>query len=70
MILLLIPFGVISLVIPEKASLAIMIIFKTNVPCLGMFVMLFAFSDYLYGKFKLLNEQVSPKIPILREKYV
>ena len=69
-ILLLIPLGIINLVIPNSAPLGVMIAFSTNLPCLGMFLCLFAFGDVLNNKFKLVNEEVSPSIPIERTKYV
>jgi hypothetical protein len=47
-----------------------MIAFSTNIPCLGIFTCLFAFSDVLNAKFKLVNEDVSPSIPIKRAKNV
>ena len=69
-ILLILPFGVINLVVPSTAKLGLMIAFSTNIPCLGMFICLFAFSDVLNAKFKLVNEDVSPSIPIKRAKDV
>ena len=69
-VLLLIPFGVINLVTPQTAPLGVLITFYTNIPCLGMFTCLFAFFDVLNVKFKLINEEVSPSIPIERAKHV
>ncbi len=55
-VLLLIPFGVINLVIPTTAKIGVLIVFYTNIPCLGMFCCLFAFFDYLNIRYKLVNE--------------
>ena len=63
-VLVLIPFGAINLVTPQNSHIAILIAFYTNIPCLGMFTCLFAFFDVLNVKFKLINEEVSPSIPI------
>ena len=65
-VLLILPFGVINLVVPSTAKLGLMIAFNTNIPCIGMFTCLFAFSDVLNAKFKLVNEDISPSIPIKR----
>ena len=68
--LLLIPFGSIYLIVPSDSSVGIMMVFKTAVPSLLMFISLFAFSNTLFVKFKLVNDENSGQLPIdQREKH-
>lgn len=63
-VLLLAPFGSIYLMIPSNASMALVIVFKTAVPCLLMFALLFGFSNVLFVKAKLVNDNNSGRLPI------
>ncbi len=63
-VLLLAPFGSIYLMIPTDASMALVIVFKTAVPCLLMFALLFGFSNVLFVKAKLVNDNNSGRLPI------
>jgi hypothetical protein len=58
-LLLLVPFGVINLVTPQTAPIGVLIVFYTNIPCLGMFACLFAGYDWINGRFKLMNKEIS-----------
>ncbi len=63
-VLLLVPFGSIYLMIPSNASMALVIVFKTAVPCLLMFTLLFGFSNVLFVKAKLVNDNNSGRLPL------
>ena len=49
------PFGLPFFIVPWTANLAIIILFKFLLPCLGAAYVVFAFSHYFYLKLKLLN---------------
>lgn len=63
-VLLLAPFGSIYLMIPKDANIALVIVFKTAVPCLLMFTLLFGFSNVLFVKTKLVNDDHSGSLPL------
>jgi len=54
-LLILAPFGVIFLAVPDTANLSLIIAFKTTVPCLLMFFFLFGFGNLLFVKLKLVS---------------
>jgi hypothetical protein len=55
MAVMVIPFGAAFLFVPWEADIAILLIFKTFLPLLGMSFVIFAFSHYFFAKFNLLN---------------
>lgn len=63
-IALLVPFGLIFLLVPSDSNLAVMIIFKTLVPVVLMMFCLFAFANYFFVKFHLVNDAQSILLPI------
>jgi hypothetical protein len=63
-VLLLAPFGSIYLMVPRDASIALTIVFKTAVPCLLMFALLFACANAAFVKAKLVNDDHSGSLPL------
>ena len=58
------PFGAIYFAVPADADLTISIIFKTFIPLILALFSLFAFSNYFFVKFKLVNESHAALLPI------
>jgi hypothetical protein len=51
------PFGVLFFLVPwSVSSIWVLLLFKTLTPCLGSMLMIFLFSDYLFGKFNLTSK--------------
>ena len=63
-IVLLVPFGLIFILLPSNSNLAVMIIFKTLVPVVLMMFCLFAFANFFFVKFHLVNDAQSCLLPI------
>ncbi len=63
-ILLLAPFGSIFLMVPSDAAIALTIVFKTAVPCLLMFALLFGCANALFVKARLVNDDHSGSLPL------
>lgn len=59
-----VPFTIIFFVIPPDASMTIMIIFKTLVPLVLLQFTLFAFSNYFFVRFHLVNTAATGMLPI------
>ena len=59
-----VPFGLIFLLVPNDTDLAIMIVFKALIPILLALFLIFAFSDYLFVRFKLVNMENAGVLPI------
>ena len=62
-VLLLAPFGSVYLMVPSDASIALTIVFKTAVPCLLMFTLLFGCANAVFVKAKLVNDVHSGSLP-------
>lgn len=63
-IVLMAPFAAIFLVIPKNTNLAVMIIFSTFVPLILATFSAFAFANYFFVRFKLVNETNAGLLPI------